>query len=200
MLIALSNNTLRHLTELIMDNKIIRIIVNGIRFIGKPFYIKVLAVDTTTIIRKTSSAKVKIGNGFRSRRNVEINARDNGTISIGDNVFLNSSCIITARNNIEIGDNTIFGPGVVVYDNDHIIRDGLVVDNEFITAPITIGRNVWIGANTVILKGSQIEDGTIIAAGCVVKGNVPSGTILIQKRETTYKPVLGNMGDYQNEN
>ena len=183
-----------------MDNKIIRIIVNGIRFIGKPFYNKVLAVDTTTIIRKASSAKVRIGKAFRSRRNVEINARDNGTISIGDNVFLNSSCIITARNYIEIGDNTIFGPGVVVYDNDHVIRDGQVVDNEFITAPVIIGRNVWVGANTVILKGSKIEDGSIIAAGSVVKGNVPVGAILIQKRETTFKPVLGYMGDNQNEN
>ena len=183
-----------------MDNKIIRIVVNGIRYIGKPFYKMVLAVDTTTIIRKSSTAKINIGKGFRSRRNVEINSRDNGTISIGDNVFLNSSCIITARNSIEIGDNTIFGPGVVVYDNDHIIRDGKVIDNEFITAPVTIGKNVWIGANTVILKGTKIDDGCIIAAGSVVKGNVPGGSILIQKRETTFKHVLGHMGDNQNEN
>ena len=172
-----------------MDNKIIRIIVNGIRFIGKPFYKNVLAVDTTTIIRKTSSAKVRIGKGFRSRRNVEINVRDNGSISIGNNVFLNSSCIVTARNSIEIGDNTIMGPGVVVYDNDHIIRAGQVVDNEFITDPVTIGSNVWIGANTVILKGTQIGSGSVIAAGSVVKGVVPENSIVIQKRESTINPI-----------
>ena len=182
-----------------MDNKIIRILVNGIRFIGTPFYNKVLAVDTTTIIRRNSTAKINIGHGCRSRRNVEINARDCGNIIIGNNVFFNSSCIITARNNIEIGDNTIFGPGVVVYDNDHVIRDGQVVDNEFITAPVSIGKNVWIGANTVILKGSKIEDGSIIAAGSVVKGNVSAGTILIQKRENVYRTILGYMGGNQIE-
>ena len=173
-----------------MDNKIVRIIVNGVRFIGKPYYKRALAVDTTTVIRKTATAKINIGKRFRARRNVEINARDNGNINIGNNVFINSSCIITARENIEIGDNTIFGPGVVIYDNDHIIKDGLVADNEFLTTPVKIGKNVWIGANTVVLKGSVIEDGCIIAAGSVIKGTVPAGTILIQKRETTYKPVF----------
>lgn len=181
-----------------MDNKVVRIIVNGIRFLGTPFYKNVLAVDTTTIIRKSPNAKISIGKGFRSRRNVEINVRDRGIINIGDNVFLNSSCIITAREKIDIGANTIFGPGVVVYDNDHVIRNGHVVDNEFQTAPVKIGRDVWIGANTVILKGTIIEDGSIIAAGSVVKGTVPGGMILIQKRDNTMKPI--QVSEDQNEN
>ena len=171
-----------------MDNKVIRVIVNGIRFIGKPFYFRALAVDTTTKIKKTKNSKINLGHKFRSRRNVEINARGKGKICIGNNVFLNSACIITARQYIEIGDNTIFGPGVVVYDNDHIIRDGKVVDNEFQTSSISIGKNVWIGANSIILKGSTIGDSSIIAAGSVIKGNIPAGSVVIQKRETSIKP------------
>lgn len=177
--------------ELIMDNKVIRILINGVRFLGTPFYKRVLAVDTTTIIRKSPKASINVGYGFRSRRNVEINARDLGNISIGNNVFLNSSCVITARNRIEIGDNTIFGPGVVVYDNDHDIKNGIVLDNKFKTDPVYIGKNVWIGAHSIILKGSVIEDGCIIAAGSVVKGKVPKGMILIQKRENTMRTVCG---------
>ena len=48
-------------------------------------------------------------------------------------------------------------------------------------APISIGNNVWIGANSVILRGSSIGDGVVIGAGSVVKGSVPAKTIYIQK-------------------
>ena len=76
------------------------------------------------------------------------------------------------------------------YDAD----DGYVFDstdgvrrNEYLTAPITIGKNCWIGANTVILRGTTIGDNCLIAAGCVVKGNVPAGSVVIQKREEIIK-------------
>lgn len=90
-----------------------------------------------------------------------------------------------------IGDNTIFGPNVVVYDNDHIIRDGRILDNEFETEPVIIGANVWIGAGAIILKGAVIEDNCVIAAGCVVKGKVESNNIMIQKRDTELRPIRG---------
>ena len=178
-----------------MDNKCIRVIINGLRFLGTSFYNRVLAVDTTTIIRKASKAKIVIGKEFRSRRNVEINARGKSLICIGNHVFINSTCIITARERIEIGDNTIFGPGVIVYDNDHVIRNGHVIDDEFQTAPVIIGKNVWIGANAVILKGSIIGDGCVVAAGSVVKGIVPKGNVFIQKRVPTMKLIRGREDD-----
>ena len=53
---------------------------------------------------------------------------------------------------------------------------------KFRTESIEIGSNVWIGANSVILKGSRIGDNVVVAAGSIVKGEVPSGTVLIQKR------------------
>ena len=71
-----------------MDNKCIRVIINGLRFLGTSFYNRVLAVDTTTIIRKASKAKIVIGKEFRSRRNVEINARGKSLICIGNHVFI----------------------------------------------------------------------------------------------------------------
>jgi len=46
-------------------------------------------------------------------------------------------------------------------------------------------RNCWIGANTVILRGTTIGDNSVIGAGCVLKGEYPAGAIIIQKRETT---------------
>ena len=43
----------------------------------------------------------------------------------------------------------------------------------------------WIGANTVILRGTHIGANSVIAAGCVVSGNIPANTILVQKRENS---------------
>lgn len=174
-----------------MANKIIRLIYNGIRFIGNSAYSNLLAVESSTRIGKSTGAILKIGKKFRARHNVELNVRDKAIIEIGNDVFLNSGCIITAREKVVIGDNTIFGPNVVVYDNDHIIRDGRVLDNEFETGPVIIGANVWIGAGAIILKGSVIEDNCVIAAGSVVKGKVESDNIMIQKRDTEFRPIRG---------
>lgn len=172
-----------------MSRKLIRVIYNAIRFLGSDCYRNLLAVETSTHINKSKEAKLKIGKKFRTRFNIEINARDRASVVIGNNVFLNSGCIITSRERISIGDNTILGPNVIVFDNDHKIIDGEVQDNTFDTQAVTIGQNVWIGAGTIILKGSIIEDGSIVAAGSVVKGKVEKETIMIQKRITTELPL-----------
>lgn len=177
-----------------MANKIIRLVYNGIRFIGNPAYSNLLAVEPSTRISKSGSAILKIGKRFRARHNVELNVREKAIIEIGNDVFLNSGCIITAREKVVIGDNTIFGPNVVVYDNDHKICNGRILDNEFVTEPVVIGSNVWIGAGTIILKGSKIEDNCVIAAGSIVKGKVESDNIMIQKRNTELRPIRGGTG------
>lgn len=172
-----------------MINRIFRIIYNGIRFVGNPEYKNLIAIEPSAKISKSKNAKLEVGKKFRARYNVEINVRDRASVKIGHDVFMNSGCIITAREKVVIGDNTIFGPNVVVYDNDHLIRDGKVIDNDFVTEPVIIGSNVWIGAGAIILKGSHIGDNCVIAAGSVVKGKIESNNLVIQKRNTTLKPI-----------
>ena len=177
-----------------MANKLFRVIYNGIRFLGSPAYNNLIAVEPSTRISKSIHATLKIGKNFRARYNVEINARDNAIVEIGHDVFLNSGCIITAREKVVIGDNTIFGPNVVVYDNDHLVHEGKIVDNEFVTEPVVIGSNVWIGAGVIILKGSYVGDNCVIAAGSVVKGRIENDNVVIQKRNTTLQPIQGDGG------
>lgn len=172
-----------------MANKLVRLLYNGIRGIGNPVYHRLLAVEPTTRICCSSGAILNIGKGFRARHHVEINVRDNAVLEIGKNVFLNSGCVITTRERIQIGENTILGPNVLIYDNDHEIRDGKIMDNAFTTEPVTIGTNTWIGAGSIILKGTYIGDNCIIAAGSVVKGTVESGCIMIQKRKTEFHAI-----------
>lgn len=56
---------------------------------------------------------------------------------------------------------------------------------QYKTGSVEIGNNVWIGANTVILRETKIGDNCVVGAGCVLKGDYPAGTVIVQKRETT---------------
>jgi acetyltransferase-like isoleucine patch superfamily enzyme len=159
------------------------VIYNAIRLVGRKSYGRLLCVSADTKVEVSRKGRLSVGRGFRTRRNVELLVRGNATMEIGDGVFFNSGCILTAREKIAIGSGTIFGPGVMVFDNDHAIKDGKVCDNEFVTAPVTIGKNVWVGAGALILKGAVLEDDCVVAAGSVVKGHVKSGTIFVQKRQ-----------------
>lgn len=82
-------------------------------------------------------------------------------------------------------DNVMLGPNVLIYDQDHDYRaEGGVAAMKFKTAPITIGNNVWIGANTLILRGTTIGDNCVIGAGCVVKDDISNGSVFVQQRNS----------------
>lgn len=102
-----------------------------------------------------------------------------GRLELGYNVFINRNCHIVSIELISIGDNCIIANNVSIFDHDHVAFDSSVpfCKQGFTSLPIYIGSNVWIGCNSVILKGVSIGDGTIIAAGSVVTKDVPSGEI-----------------------
>ena len=83
----------------------------------------------------------------------------------------------------EIGEGTEFGPSVYLYDHDHDYRVGLK-EEKFLSAPVVIGKNCWIGANTVILRGTVIGDNCVIGAGSVIKGCFPDKSVIVQRRTT----------------
>lgn len=116
------------------------------------------------------------------RRNTTIRIDHSGELIIGDKVFINDNCSINCIDKIHIGEYTKIGPGVSINDNDHNFRGN--GDGRMLTGQVIIGKNVWIGANSVILRNTVIGDNSIIAAGSVVKGKVPANTVLVDKRET----------------
>lgn len=123
---------------------------------------------------------IRIGRKAAVRKNAEI-AATNGQIMIGNRCFINRNCMIVAHEKIEIGDGTTIGPNVCIYDHDH---DG---EGGYATATVQIGKNVWIGAGCVLLKGVMIGDNAVIGAGTVVTKNIPANMIAYQKRETLFK-------------
>jgi acetyltransferase-like isoleucine patch superfamily enzyme len=104
----------------------------------------------------------------------EIWAGENATILIGDHVYINGGVIISSKVKIEIGNSTLIGHQVLMFDTDFHGIDG----SETKQGPIKIGKHVWIAARAIILKGVTIGDNAIVAAGSVVTKNVAENTIV----------------------
>lgn len=104
-------------------------------------------------------------------------------ISIGDRVEIGSRCHIWAGHNagrIEIGDDCLFGPEVLVTAASYRFNDGQPVTRQKMNeADIVIGRDVWFGARAIVLPGAQIGDGAIIGAGALVNSNIPAFAIAV---------------------
>ncbi len=109
-------------------------------------------------------------------------------MTIGKFSGFNSYCVVTAQEKITIGDNVIIGPFVTIHDHDHIFGNGVIMKRSgYVTKPIVIEDNVWIGANVTILKGVTIGSGSVIAAGTIVSKDVPPNSLIYDKREKVTK-------------
>ena len=127
--------------------------------------------ETRVLLEKNS--KFYINGCFNMFAGSYIRVIENGKLSIGSG-FINEDVEITCASSIQIGNDCTIARGVVIRDYDgHEIED----DNYSISKPIVIGDHVWIGNRAIILKGVNIGDGSIIAAGSVVTKNVPAGCI-----------------------
>ena len=102
-----------------------------------------------------------------------IRVSNNACIAVGENVFINHNCSLTAKEAITIGNNVVIANNVVIVDRDHMFDSDGVIDG-YAIAPVRIEDDVWVGANSVILKGITIGEGSIIGAGSVVNKSVPA--------------------------
>jgi acetyltransferase-like isoleucine patch superfamily enzyme len=104
---------------------------------------------------------------------------DKGGIRLGDRVEVNNQTIINGTGGVDIGADTLIGPGVKIISYQHQYAAGRPIrEQETISRPIRIGCDVWIGANAVILAGVSVGDGAVIAAAAVVTRDVPAGAVV----------------------
>lgn len=91
--------------------------------------------------------------------------------------FVGPGSQIVARDRVVIGDGTKIAEHVTIRDANHD-RSVPLARKEFVSAPIEIGRDVWIGAKATVLAGVTVGDGATVAAGAVVTKDVPTGAVV----------------------
>lgn len=124
----------------------------------------------------------------------DINIFKSGSFKIGKNSFVGEFSKIFVFSNIEIGDNCLISHGVTVMDSDTHSKDfqeradeyynnvvkGIQRDpnNMVVANPTKIGNDVWIGCNSIILKGVTIGDRAIIGAGSIINTDIPCDSVV----------------------
>ncbi|MBO1922986.1 DapH/DapD/GlmU-related protein [Thiomicrorhabdus sp. 6S3-12] len=149
------------------------------------FHIVPFKVFFNGILMIAKKGKLTCEGSFVSRSGCTINIYG-GQVCIKNGVTFNRGVFLNSQLSVEIGEDSFIGPNVLIYDHDHSIVDGVVKKRDYVQAPVVIGDNVWIGANSVILKGVTIGDRTIVAAGSIVSKDIPANTLFIQKKVSTY--------------
>ncbi|SCK18634.1 Acetyltransferase (isoleucine patch superfamily) [Streptomyces sp. WMMB 714] len=109
-------------------------------------------------------------------------------IRLGRNVFVNQNCRFNDIGGIDIGDDVMIGPGVSLLTSGHPL-DPVQRRTGITSAPIRIGRNVWIGASALIMQGVTVEADAVVAAGAVVTRDVPARTLVAGVPATVIKKV-----------
>ena len=161
--------------------------------VNKVHYGKNLNLKGIPIIFKNKRAKLKIGHNvtinssFLSnlvglyQRTIIITRTPEAEIVIGDNVGI-SGATIYARKSIKIGENTLVGGNAKILDNDfhplEIEARNADIKEKIGVRSIVIGKNCFIGCNSLILKGTVLGDGCIVGAGSVVSGKFEDNSII----------------------
>ncbi|HEX8514898.1 MAG TPA: acyltransferase [Bacteroidia bacterium] len=137
-------------------------------------------------------SKIRIGHSVSIGPGVNIIVKDNANLIIEENTYFTSDLHIEVVNVVQIGKNCAISWGGTIIDDDHHTIS-YADKNENGRNHVKIGDHVWIGCNCVILKGTEVGNNCVIAAGSVVKGVFPENCLIggnpakILKRNITWR-------------
>lgn len=123
--------------------------------------------------------RATIGKGVRLAPNVSL--RNGERVVIKESAHIGERVSMWAgdrSSRIEIGEHSLIGPGTFMTAANYETLPNIVIDSQpKREADIIVGRDVWIGANSVVLPGVVIGDSTIVGAGSVVTKSLPPGVL-----------------------
>ncbi|MCD8044533.1 MAG: sugar O-acetyltransferase [Tannerellaceae bacterium] len=113
-------------------------------------------------------------------------------IHVGDNFLTNYNVTILDMAKVTIGHNCWFGPNVGLFAVAHPVHAQGRMDMLGIAKPITVGDNVWIGGNSIVLMGVTIGNNAVIGAGSVVNRDVPDNAMVAGNPARVIKYINNN--------
>ncbi len=127
------------------------------------------------------TGNIHIGSGTRIGRRCFLETQGEGQIVIGRNCTINDHTVITAYDEVAMGDHVMMGEFASIRDAAHGMRldAGPMRFQPHTAAPIHIGDDVWIGRGVCVLKGARIGSGAVIGANSVVTKDIPAKTIAV---------------------
>jgi acetyltransferase-like isoleucine patch superfamily enzyme len=121
--------------------------------------------------------KIVSGDDVRICRLVEFSVPPGGQLVVEDGVFIGRGVMMSVQSRVGIGRNTMVAEFVSIHDNDHIFSDpDLAIERQgFVSEPLEVGANCWIGAKAVLLRRSGMGNHCVLGAGAVLTKRLPSG-------------------------
>ena len=162
----------------ILIYNMIRIFLLKLRYGSRACVHWIQRISTSCALKLYGKGKLYVGRNCQFEAGCDLQVHGDGMLSIGRRVYMNRYCMVSAQGSVVIGDNCIFGPGVRVFDNNHRFEGSKGVSSQLSVGSVKIGKNCWIGSNVIILKGADIGDNCVIGAGCIIKGSIPSGSLV----------------------
>ena len=135
-----------------------------------------VTIDSGGAVFVGNGGSLSLGTRTHIGRGVQLQARG-GQVVIGDRTGLNDHARVVAFDRIEIGQRCAIAQFVTILDHDHAFNEDGEMQG-YVTDPVKIGNDVWIGDKATILKGVTIGDSSIVAAGAVVTKSVPPGSLV----------------------
>lgn len=117
--------------------------------------------------------RAQLGKGNSIERHVRLLSK--GGVIIGSQCMISRGAVLDGRGGLTIGDVVNVSSEALLLTADH---DPDSADFSGRLRPVIIGSHCWIGARSIVLPGSTIGDGVVVAAGSVVHGCVPPWTIV----------------------
>jgi acetyltransferase-like isoleucine patch superfamily enzyme len=129
------------------------------------------------------NGRIEIGNDVQVGSPCTWDVGPDAELIIGDRVSLNYRGVISVRNSVRIGDDTLIAGEVAIFDNtNHPVSPDRPLAREPPSAaeiaPVVVGQNVWIGLRCTIMRGVAIGDNSVVAAGSVVTKSVPPNSVV----------------------
>ena len=139
-----------------------------LRFGNKVILRGIIKPEGAISIVVEKNSKLIIHGHITLRANSQILVRESAQCEIGKGVFINRNCSLVCRNSIVIGEETLIGENVKIYDNDHKIVKNIPQKSLYDVEPIIIGKNVWLANDVNVLKGSIVPDYSVVGAMSLV--------------------------------